>query len=146
MAESSEWCVGTHHVEFKSPDILVARLRGWITGDDARQLVELTQAAGSHEPVYFVVSMEPMEGFPFPRLSVEGRRYLAANARSEWFKAILHVGGDIPQKITIKGLTLALMLTGIRTRFESVFPADLVSALAWIEEHRLKWRGLGATR
>lgn len=134
---STEWAVGTHHLRFEEPDILVATLREWITEAHAQQFIDISRQLAARQPVYWVVHQVPTADFPYPRLEPKARQYLAKHSNSDWFKAIVHVGGGLLQHITIKGLTVALMLTGTR-RFESEFKGSLEEARAWIEAHRAK--------
>lgn len=134
---STEWVVGTHHLRFEEPDILVATVREWITEAHAVEFIDISRQLASRHPVYWVVNQEATKEFPYPRLEPKARQYLARHSCSDWFKGIVHVGGGLLQHITIKGLTLALMLTGTR-RFESEFKDSLEEARAWIEEHRAK--------
>jgi hypothetical protein len=135
----TDWDVGAHHhVHFEEPDILVATLKGWIELEHAQTFIDITRKLASRGPVYWVVHMQEMEGYPYPRLRPEARTYLADHSQSDWFKGILHVGGGILQRITIKGLTLAMMLTGSRSRFETIFPDTMEDAWAMIDAHRAK--------
>ncbi|QSQ25665.1 STAS/SEC14 domain-containing protein [Pyxidicoccus parkwayensis] len=135
MDESGEWIVGNHQLRFEPPDIHWAIVRGWITKEDGEKWVELLRDMTSTGPVYCVVRMTPMPGFPQPRLSQEARQLLAKHASSDWFKAMVYVGGGLLQHITAKGLTVAMLLSG-KKRFDVQFVKDDDEARQWIKAHR----------
>lgn len=135
MTEAREWSFGNHQVRFEPPDVAVAHLRGEVTEEDARRLMEIAREVASAQPAYFVVNMQPLEGFPFPRLSAGARKHLVDHNSSDWYRALLYVGGGLMQKITLKGLSMALLLTG-RQRFETVFVDSVEEARARIVAHR----------
>lgn len=135
MDQPGEWIVGNHHLRFEPPDLLWARVRGWITAEDAPEWVKIMSQLSAAGPVYCVVLMEPMEGFPYPRLSQEARQYLARNSNSDWLKGLIFVGGGLLQRITAKGLTVAMLLSG-RKRFDVEFVDTLAQAQQWIARHR----------
>ncbi|WP_163992550.1 hypothetical protein [Pyxidicoccus caerfyrddinensis] len=137
MEQSRTWIVGNHELIFEPPDTLRAIIRGWITYEDGVKWVAIMRDVTTPGPVsvYCVVQMTPMPEFPYPRLSQEARQYLAKQSSSDWFKAIVYVGGGILQKITAKGLTVAMLLSG-RKRFDVEFVDSQEKALQWIEEHR----------
>jgi hypothetical protein len=141
-----QWIFGTHHFELEAPDVLVARLRDWVTERDAQHLVALLHEICTHGPIYFVVCMEPMEGTPFPGFSPGGRGWLSGHCRPEWFKAILNVGGERPQSVVMEMFIRGLTWRGARTRSESAFFDDLNAARAWIEKHRGAGRAPACTR
>ncbi|NMO14759.1 hypothetical protein HPC49_29525 [Pyxidicoccus fallax] len=135
MAQSGEWVVGNHQLRFESPDILWTRVRGWITAEDAPRWVDILREVTSRGPVYCVVEMVPMEGFPYPRLSQEARQYLARNSSSDWFRGMVYVGGGLLQKITAKGVTMAMLLSG-KKRFDVEFVDSVEAARKWIDRNR----------
>ena len=135
MEQSGTWIVGNHELIFEPPDTLRAIIRGWITHEDGVKWVEIMREVAATGPVYCVVQMTPMPDFPYPRLSQEARQYLAKEKTSDWFKAIVYVGGGLLQKITAKGLTVAMLLSGMK-RFDVEFVDSQEKALQWIAEHR----------
>lgn len=135
MEQSREWTAGNHQLRFEPPDTLWAVVRGWITPEDGVKWVDIMREVASTGPVYCVVQMTPMPQFPYPRLSQEARQYLAKHSNSDWLKAIVYVGGGILQKITAKGLTVAMLLSG-RNRFEVEFVSNQEEAVKWIARHR----------
>jgi hypothetical protein len=139
MEQSRTWIVGNHELIFEPPDTLRAIIRGWITYEDGVKWVAIMRDLAGPDlvprTVYCVVQMTPMPGFPYPRLSQEARQYLAKESSSDWFKAIVYVGGGILQKITAKGLTVAMLLSG-RKRFDVEFVDSQEKAMQWIEAHR----------
>ena len=139
MEESVEWIVGNHQLRFEPPDTHWAIVRGWITQEDGEKWVKLLDEMTSTGPVYCVVQMTPMPGFPQPRLSQEARQHLARHSKSDWFKAFVYVGGGLLQHITAKGLTVAMLLSG-KKRFDVEFVKSEDEARKWIAEHRKRTR------
>ena len=130
MEESREWTVGNHHIRFEPPDVLWATVRGWITAEDAPKWVEIILEVTATGSVNCVVQMEEMEGFPQPRLSQAARQYLAKHSSSDWFKSMIFVGGGLLQRITAKGLALAMLLSG-NQRFAIEFVDSPEKARLW---------------
>src|SRR5687768_14868253 len=109
MEQPQTWFVGNHEICFEPPNILGVKVRGWITAEDAPKWVDIMREVTATGRVHCMVQMEPMPGFPYPRLSTEARQYLARNSNSDWLRSMVFVGGGLLQRITAKGLTLALM-------------------------------------
>ncbi|MBZ4421905.1 hypothetical protein [Myxococcus sp. RHSTA-1-4] len=135
MDQPGEWIVGNHQLRFEPPDILWTTVRGWITAEDAPKWVDIIREVSAAGPVYCVVLMTPMPDFPYPRLSQEARQYLARNSNSDWLKGMVFVGGGLLQRITAKGLTVAMLLSG-RKRFDVEFVDNLEQAQRWLDRHR----------
>lgn len=135
MEQPKTWFVGNHEICFEPPDVLWVKVRGWITAEDAPQWVDIMREVNAAGPVNCVVQMEPMPGFPYPRLSQEARQYLARNSSSDWFKSMVYVGGGLLQKITAKGLTVAMLLSG-RRRFAVEFVDTQEAAREWHAKQR----------
>lgn len=136
MEQPQTWFVGNHEICFEPPDVLTVKVRGWITAEDAPKWVDIMREVTATGLVHCVVKMEPMPGFPYPRLSTEARQYLARNSNSDWLKSMVFVGGGLLQRITAKGLTVALLVSG-RRPFAVGFVDTPEEARTWLAKQRV---------
>ncbi len=100
-----EWQVGPHRAHFEDPDVLIVRMSGPTSLENARGLVEVYREVGTRQPMFCVLNVKDSP------VSADARKYFTQQLRSEWYHAIIFVGAGVLERAMGKAMTVAFYFT-----------------------------------
>lgn len=132
MAEPKrEWTIGRHQVWLEPPDVLVVKYDGDVHLADAQRVMEIFREVSAQTPFHAMVH------FGGATLHKDARDHMVQQARAEWFKGVIGVGGNMVQRAVSKAMMVALYITGKWT-IESDFVETEEQARAALTRQRAK--------
>lgn len=132
MAEPKrEWTIGKHQVWLEPPDVLVVKYDGDVHLADAQRVMEIFREVSAQTPFHAMVH------FGAATLHKDARDHMVQQARAEWFKGVIGVGGNMVQRAVSKAMMVALYITGKWT-IESDFVETEEQARAALTRQRAK--------
>lgn len=129
--QKREWSIGKHRVWLEPPDVLVVKYDGDVRLADAQRVIDIFREVGSQAPFHAVIH------FGEATLEKDARAHMMQEARAEWFKGVVGVGGSMVQRAVSKTMMVALYITG-KWPVESDFVETEEQARAAITRQRSK--------
>jgi hypothetical protein len=132
MAEQKrEWSFGKHRIWLEPPDVLVVKYDGDVRLEDAQRVMEVFREVGSRTPFHAIIHFGEAD------MHKDARAHMMQQARAEWFKGLVGVGGNMVQRAVSKTMMVALYITG-KWPVESDFVETEEQARAAITRQRTK--------